>query len=635
MVYLLDSKSTSPSSLVGGKAFNLSILKNKGYNVPNFFVISTEVYSIYKKEGKVPKDIQKQIYSYFNKLGAREVSVRSSATVEDSQDNSFAGQFDTFLHVNKSNLIRSIIECFKSVSGERVKEYCKLKKIDITKVKLAVVVQKMINSEVSGVAFSKNPINGKNQIIIEGGFGLGEGIVSGRITPDNYIVSNNKIINKSVSNQKERLDKSWKPLSEKDGTKQKLPDKIILELAEIIGQIEKHNGYSVDVEWAYSSGKLYILQSRAITTIRNKISDTKDKSNKYYDSIEFWARLKTSPLFGLTDKERHPKMISNLYVYKNNETHFYFIDNSSEKLANYYFEYFSKKINVKKFINDANILMKKVNDFHKKSKAINWSKLSEKELFERFKEVRKLFNEFYNLYSMSEEVCLNKFNITKNKVILATIGKTRLKLASMKPKFWPILISKVIYNLSKKRKLSLQDTFYYTYDELLSLFKGKKVAKEIISNRKKGCILIIKNNTLNIVTGNEFKRIWEKITYQFRLKDKNIIIGSSAYSGKVKGKVKVVFWKTNMSRVLSTFKKGEILVTASTTPEMVLICKKSAAIITDEGGMASHAAIVSRELKIPCIVGTKVATQVLKTGDVVEVDATRGVVRLLSTNKKN
>ena len=103
------------------------------------------------------------------------------------------------------------------------------------------------------------------------------------------------------------------------------------------------------------------------------------------------------------------------------------------------------------------------------------------------------------------------------------------------------------------------------------------------------------------------------------------LVGSAAYRGQVKGTIQII----RSEKDFPTFKRGNILVTSMTRPEFVPLMKRASAIITDEGGVTCHAAIVSRELKLPCITGTKNATRVLHDGDVVEVDAEKGIVRIL------
>ena len=119
--------------------------------------------------------------------------------------------------------------------------------------------------------------------------------------------------------------------------------------------------------------------------------------------------------------------------------------------------------------------------------------------------------------------------------------------------------------------------------------------------------------------------------FYYEVKDTNvdIIKGSIACKGNISGIVRIVIGKNDFER----FKKGEILVTSMTTPDYVTLMKKAGAIVTDEGGLSCHAAIIARELNKPCIIGTRVATKVLHDGDLVEVDANKGLVKILEKNK--
>jgi phosphoenolpyruvate synthase/pyruvate phosphate dikinase len=135
-------------------------------------------------------------------------------------------------------------------------------------------------------------------------------------------------------------------------------------------------------------------------------------------------------------------------------------------------------------------------------------------------------------------------------------------------------------------------------------------------------------NQVQLLTGERAKKeIQRKGLLQKKELDPDIkeLLGQVAYTGKVKGKVKVIFARKEMVK----FKKGDVLVSPMTEPGYLPIMKKAAAMVTDEGGLLCHASIVARELKIPCIIGTKIATKVLKNGDLVEVDADRGVVKIL------
>ncbi|MFC1682348.1 PEP/pyruvate-binding domain-containing protein [Nanoarchaeota archaeon] len=158
---------------------------------------------ILKKE--IPEDIKKRVLEEFDKLDSKFVAVRSSATSEDSASAAWAGQLDTFLNTTRNNLLENVKKCWASLFTPRAIFYRFEQKLEKEKVSVAVVIQKMIDSEESGIAFSVHPVTeDENQIIIEAGFGLGEAIVSGQITPDSYVVTkdNLEIIDININEQK-------------------------------------------------------------------------------------------------------------------------------------------------------------------------------------------------------------------------------------------------------------------------------------------------------------------------------------------------------------------------------------------------------------------------------------------------
>lgn len=227
-------------------------------------------------DAKMPEKIAKPIIGYFKKLKVKWAAVRSSATAEDSKTASWAGELETYLYVNEKNLAETVKRCWSSLFTPRAIFYRFEKKLTKTKVSVAVVVQQMIDSEVSGVAFSVHPVTqDKNQLIIEAGWGLGEAIVSGTITPDSYVVHKKEgtILDINISNQEKQIilkaggGSILKPVAKSLQSKQKLAGKQIMTLSEIIKKIEKHYGCPQDIEWALMKGKFYILQSRPITTL--------------------------------------------------------------------------------------------------------------------------------------------------------------------------------------------------------------------------------------------------------------------------------------------------------------------------------------------------------------------------------
>lgn len=227
---------------------------------------------------EIPENITKEIQKYFKELNTKYVAVRSSATAEDGKEHAWAGQLDSYLNTTENDLFEKIKHCWASLFTPRAIFYRFEKGLEKTKISVAVVVQKMVNSELSGIAFSVHPVTeDKNQLIIEAGFGLGEAIVSGQITPDSYIVEKEprKIIDINIDSQLKGLYRTenggnqWQVISEPQASSQVLNEAQILELSEIIIGIEKHYGFPCDIEWAFEDKHFYIVQSRPITTLAN------------------------------------------------------------------------------------------------------------------------------------------------------------------------------------------------------------------------------------------------------------------------------------------------------------------------------------------------------------------------------
>lgn len=163
-----------------------------------------------------------------------------------------------------------------------------------------------------------------------------------------------------------------------------------------------------------------------------------------------------------------------------------------------------------------------------------------------------------------------------------------------------------------------------------ALLQNKLVPQKILEQRYKRLVVFIKNSRVILLVGKKAEQFLKKQgIVQEKLEEVKEIKGQIANTGIVKGKVKIVTGPKDFSKM----KKGEILVTHMTTPEFIPILKKAIAIVTDEGGITCHAAIVSRELNIPCVIGTKIATKVLKDNDLVEVDANNGLIKILKKIK--
>ncbi len=260
---------------VGGKGASLGEMANAGISVPPGFVITTETYNQFSNQ-ELPTDVIKEIIDSFEKLESERVAIRSSAVAEDSTSSSWAGQLESYLNTTRENLVERIRDCWNSIKTERALEYAAEAGVNEEDLAVAVVVQKMVESEVSGVIFTANPITkNKDEIMIEAGFGLGEMLVQGMITPDNFLIDKNslEIKEKTIETQETMMvfqdgENKEVPVPKEKKDQSPLPDEKVNELAKLAIKIEDHYGKPQDIEWAIDNeGNIWIVQSRPITTL--------------------------------------------------------------------------------------------------------------------------------------------------------------------------------------------------------------------------------------------------------------------------------------------------------------------------------------------------------------------------------
>lgn len=253
-----------------------SVLKNVNYNEMHSVSKASEVLRDLIQKQKMPDDIKNEILAEFKKLKTKYVAVRSSATAEDSSSASWAGELESYLDTNEKMVLDNVKKCWSSLFTPRAIFYRHEKKLHKAKVSVAVVIQEMVESEISGITFTVHPVTqDKNQMIIEAGWGLGEAIVSGQVTPDAYVVSkkDNSILDINIAKQEMMIVRKAPSgvkhvkINKAIQEKQKLSGKQIIELAKLCAQIEKHYKKPQDIEWAFAKGKFYITQSRPITTL--------------------------------------------------------------------------------------------------------------------------------------------------------------------------------------------------------------------------------------------------------------------------------------------------------------------------------------------------------------------------------
>jgi len=340
----------------GGKGANLGEMSQSGFPIPPGFVVTSGSYFKHlqannlvgpitnilssldvndndklndasvriKKlivDGVMPKDVENDVVLNYKKLNERAgrevyVAVRSSATAEDLPTASFAGQQSTYLNIKgPENVVRSVKDCWASLFEARAIYYRVENRFEHMKVGLAAVIQMMVQSEKAGIIFTVDPMyQDPNLISIEAGYGLGETVVSGQITPDTYRIDKERmeIVDKKISRQQWMLiklkDKNERVTIKADvQERQKLTDTEILDLAKIATKIEQHYNYPQDLEYAVEKDNLYIVQSRPITTLKEK-SGIKELEAKKEEKKE-GAKMETG---GTTDVSKATVLVKGL-----------------------------------------------------------------------------------------------------------------------------------------------------------------------------------------------------------------------------------------------------------------------------------------------------------------------------------
>ena len=773
MIYTRDFSSISikDSAIVGGKGASLGEMFNSGIPVPDGFVVSAktfedflrrmslvqEIDAIYKKinhrmissvesasekiqglikRATVPNDIIMEIITRLEILGDEFVAVRSSATAEDGKDHAWAGQLDSYLNVCRSDVIKKVQDCLASLFTPRAIFYRFEEGLSDTMISVAVIVQKMINSEKSGIAFSVHPITeDQNQIIIEAGLGLGEAIVSGIITPDSYVTEkgSHKIIDINIPGQIQVLSSDQ-----------------IFKLADIVLTIENHYGFPCDIEWAYKNGRFFIIQSRPITTLRNNIITEPDPKNKF---VKLWE-AKYDVAFTEICASIHDKMSPYKNIIESSPNNLIYFGNTDGMTAycmplesdesseigykahteegfvnQYCSEAFALIDENKKLIKDAGLLNfaklsnSEVADFYNKylllsEKSIAYYKLCNDEFQEKIAdEIRDWFifngvdsnqaQEYLSILTSEERInFLDLFNLEllkiakindkkQARIIAQNVSRNYGWLGTFEAgNFWDAeqimsqaLIIQIVPEDKKERKDKLLSELRLRYDipqrfirwgrqmadlanlkielriiwafrdyyignfkqeimnrlnvsgDVFYFLRSKEilngllndeldVADQEIENRKKAFGFFIFNGEKSFCSGDlAIKKMGNCVelpkAYNGQIK------GRVAMRGKVKGIAKIISPFNKLKDELNKIKKGDILITCMTRPQMIPAMYLASAFVTDEGGVTCHAAIIAREMRKPCIVATHNATKIIKDGDLIEVDADNGFVNII------
>jgi len=701
-IFKLEKKKDYYINHLGGKGESLQFLLDNDFNVPKGLIIPTCFFlkyinqnSSYEKINlilsqidskrqssiniayhkiqkildnlKVPEDIVDEMLKEFDKLNLNSIAVRSSANVEDGKTNAWAGIFDSFLNVKRENLIEGIRKCWNSLYSQRAIFYRVKNSLIDKDIKVAVILQEMISSEISGIGFSVNPMSQDfSKIVIEACFGLGEFIVSGRVNPDSYIINKETFdVEKQIREQKigsyftGEID--FGPVYSK---RQKLSDEKILEIANSIKRIENLYGLPVDIEFSVFQDRLYILQARPITSLdiqNNKLAyenlSDEDKDNIKHIVESEWGSFKNTKrallpasiwVYGVQNpiKEIVDEMlVEDIEIRKIDEPPIRCFKIQEE--GNFF------NLKLEKQIKNPNIILKYLDEedvlFSNVIKARDI--ISDAIEKDRYEDVIKYTHKIVDLYRQANFYeCY--VDLLLKKLICMTHDKRKIKKILNRANEWRndrrfdwefgiiryvcnYIIDKFEYDINE------DDIMEYVHFREFELFLDNKINidkfKESIKTRKENGYILTnlkaKQYANQVIDIHPTRQHIEKHIYDSHAKtvdskfDGLEIRGESILKGNIKIKAECIVVNQESDLSESVMYDDKILITTMTTPTFVPYINNVKGIITDNGGITCHAAIISREFNIPCIIGTEGATQIFKTGDLLEMDLSKGTVR--------
>jgi phosphoenolpyruvate synthase/pyruvate phosphate dikinase len=563
----LDSLRKEDVAIAGGKGASLGEMINAGISVPPGFVVLS---SAFNKNEKV---IEEEIVKAFDMLGAQKVAVRSSSTAEDGKQDAWAGQLDTFLNVERREVFQKVKACWASVASQRAAAYKAEKKISETSISVAVIVQKMVDAEKAGVAFSMHPVTqNKNEIVIEAVEGLGESLVSGEATPDAYVV----------------LKDSDGISSKQCKGEQLLSDDKILKLTSLVKRIENHYGFPCDIEWAYKDGAFFILQSRPITTLKNPLARK-----------DIW--IKEGFFNGLLVEESLVLLQrNNIYLKELGTTYYntitvkdvgdFLIESEVEKMRE------AKKKNIKPrldFINRVNVLESKIHQVVADES---------KNTIENYTRIFNLMSEHLAYYGLAKEEAELAFDDPQTpqqeKEYIETWRNDKERWNSH-DKLWE--------RIASQTATTEEIIHVMLINEVLKLLKKDSLDIDAIKKRINSIWSLVEKDGVASLYFKDMSPVM-KLDAQ----GDGVITGQPGYS---------------TDEIITGIVGDDILVVKKTHPDMVKEIRAARAVVTDEGGILSHAAITCREFRVPCIIGTKVGTEMLKRGDKIQIDSVQGIIK--------
>ena len=678
-IHRLEDLDGSQVASAGGKGASLGELRRAGVRVPPAFVVGRAAFDAFMaaadpgrrvaarladlasgrlavdaaveairellEPAPLPEQVAAAVRAGLSQLGAARVSVRSSALCEDSAGQAWAGQLETYLNVAPDDVPAQVKACWLSIFRPAPLSYAAAHGFGTESFGVAAVVQEMIPSEVSGIGFSVHPVTQEPDLqLIEACFGLGEAIVSGRISPDQYVVdpAPPRIVENTRSEQRKGLfldpgaaRPEWREIERARGAAAKLSEPQILEYAALLERIEGHYGRPMDTEWALAGGVFHLLQARPITTLAPEYREP------IVDSAEPWQLLVRRPMSLLevsilahwTDTE-HAGDVLGLHVDR------YLAIQDGAGMATSYLSQRAMEAGL------AHIL-----DLDRRDRPRLIALLERgEEVYRRGAERMQGAAGFRDLdAAVAYLIEVGQFTVTVPAwTLLALDGgqvddpRVRelaegLRARSLYPRVAHDLVAPIARERTRELGFSRPDRAaeVTTWREIHAGSLDRELLEERLAAVERGERFVFQflGDAERVRFVGETGYLMMRLAGQRRLvapDDPDQIAGQAAWPGVHRGRARVVLASVPEGYRLED---GEVLVSIQSNPNLMPLLRHAGAIVTDDGGVACHAAIICRELKIPTLIGTGRATSTIRDGDLIEVDATSQVVRILERGR--
>ncbi len=675
LIYTLTELDSSQVATAGGKGSSLGELTRAGAPVPPGFVVSAQAFTDAIHSGdhteylndvlrrldaeqltaedaaaeiadhlqavRVPDDVAAAIESGLTVLGASGVSVRSSATCEDSGSSAWAGQLETYLDVPPEHVVGRVRDCWMSMFSPSALAYGAAHGYGAGEFGVAVVVQQMVASDVSGIGFSVHPVTQEPKImLIEACLGLGEAIVSGRINPDQYVVERgtDEILERVVGLQREALfvdseedPAVWRELGEQ-GQQRKIDDKQVIEYANLLTRIHDHYGHPVDTEWAIENGRFQVLQARPITTLAAEYQEP------IIDVGLGWQQLvrRPMPLVDVSiashwNDTQHAEKSLGLHA----DQEMAIQDDTG--LANLFFPQQECDVLFNRVLNQLQDDRPRVVEILETGRRLYRDIESRIDRGpDQFKDLDEAVDFFADVAQHTTAYPFWVLSIMQNHQIddqeIRGLAE-ELRSNSVYPAIERKIINPIVAKLAEQMGFSAPDEAIHvtTWSELRRGVLDRDLLESRLEAVRNGARFVFTTidgvDQVHFVEQTEY--LMMRIARQRQVvseSNENQLAGSAAWPGVYRGRARVLL---SPDTVGQTFEDGEVLVSIQSSPALMPFLRRCGAIVTDEGGIACHAAIIARELRKPTLIGTQKATTLIQTGDLVEVDTYAGVVRVL------